>query len=161
MENGLPPDSQAPPDDYDNRRSADRFAVAWSVDCQTGDTFLYASIRNISELGIFVATREPLALGTRVTLRFAPSDEQSFILSGVVQWINPLRLLADNRDRGAPERPARQFVDETRRRHAVADDDERFAHGRTNASGIRPDMRRDSRAAIIPRPRYARKLGRS
>jgi type IV pilus assembly protein PilZ len=109
VKNGLPPDSQAPPDDYDNRRSADRFAVAWSVDCQTGDTFLYASIRNISELGIFVATREPLALGTRVTLRFAPSDDQSFILSGVVQWINPLRLLADNRNPGM----GIQFVDLT------------------------------------------------
>ena len=56
VKNGLPGDSQAPPEDLDNRRS-ERFAVAWSVDCQTGDTFLYASIRNISELGIFVATR--------------------------------------------------------------------------------------------------------
>jgi type IV pilus assembly protein PilZ len=100
VKNGLPGDSPEPPDDGDNRRSADRFAVAWSVDCRTGDTFLYASIRNISELGIFVATREPLAIGTRVTLRFAPNVEQAFVLSGVVQWINPLRLLADNRNPG-------------------------------------------------------------
>src|SRR4051794_923012 len=83
----------------DNRR-ADRFTVAWSVDCETEETFLYASIRNVSELGIFVATREPLMIGTRVTLRFSPDVEQTFVLSGVVQWINPIRLLADNRNPG-------------------------------------------------------------
>jgi type IV pilus assembly protein PilZ len=71
------------------------------VDCETEDTFLYASIRDISELGIFVATRDPLQIGTRVTLRFAPpSNAQGFVLSGVVQWINPLRLLAENRNPG-------------------------------------------------------------
>ena len=42
------------------RRSAERIDVTWSVDCETDDTFLYASIANISELGIFVMTREPL-----------------------------------------------------------------------------------------------------
>jgi type IV pilus assembly protein PilZ len=110
VKNGLPGDSQAPPDDPENRRSADRFVVAWSVDCETEDTFLYASIRNISELGIFVATREPLAIGTRVTMKFAPpTTDQPFNLSGVVQWINPLRLLAENRNPGM----GIQFVDLT------------------------------------------------
>jgi type IV pilus assembly protein PilZ len=90
-----------PADDPENRRNADRFAVAWSVDCETEDTFLYASIRNISELGIFVATREPLPIGTRVTLRFAPpSLDEAFVLGGVVQWINPVRLLSENRNPG-------------------------------------------------------------
>jgi type IV pilus assembly protein PilZ len=88
-------------EDLENRRSADRFSVAWSVDCETEDTFLYASIRNISELGIFVATREPLSIGERVTLRFAaPSLDDAFVLGGVVQWINPLRLLSENRNPG-------------------------------------------------------------
>jgi type IV pilus assembly protein PilZ len=87
--------------DSDNRRSHDRFVVEWSVDCRTEDTFLYASIRNISELGIFVYTREPLALGTRVTLRFAPEGvAEAFLLEGVVQWINPVRLLSENRNPG-------------------------------------------------------------
>jgi len=94
-------DSQPPSEVPQNRRSVDRIPVAWSVDCETEDTFLYASIRNISELGIFVATRDPLQIGTRVTLRFAPpSKAQTFVLSGVVQWINPLRLLAENRNPG-------------------------------------------------------------
>ncbi|HVU01712.1 MAG TPA: TIGR02266 family protein [Polyangiaceae bacterium] len=93
-------DSEAPPDPS-NRRGADRFAVQWSVDCETEDTFLYASIRNISELGIFVATREPLGIGTKVTLRFAPQGvAETFVVSGVVQWINPVRLLSENRNPG-------------------------------------------------------------
>lgn len=90
-----------PPSEGVNRRGADRYAVAWSVDCETRNTFLYASIRNISELGIFVTTREPLTPGTRVTLRFAPPGfEEPFILNGVVQWINPVRLLSENRNPG-------------------------------------------------------------
>jgi type IV pilus assembly protein PilZ len=87
--------------DSENRRSHDRFVVEWSVDCRTEDTFLYASIRNISELGIFVYTRDPLSIGTRVTLRFAPEGvAAAFLLEGVVQWINPVRLLSDNRNPG-------------------------------------------------------------
>jgi type IV pilus assembly protein PilZ len=109
VKDDVPSDSEAPPD-AENRRSADRFVVQWSVDCETEDTFLYASIRNISELGIFVATREPLGIGTRVTLRFAPaavSPAQTFVLAGVVQWINPVRLLSENRNPGMGVR----FVD--------------------------------------------------
>jgi type IV pilus assembly protein PilZ len=110
-------DSQAPPDSASNRRSADRFSVTWSVDCETDDTFLYASIRNISELGIFVATREPLTVGTRMTLRFTPpGSDAGFMLAGVVQWINPIRLLSENRNPGMGIR----FVDIT------ADDRERL-----------------------------------
>lgn len=83
------------------RRSADRFDVVWSVDCETDDTFLYASITNISELGIFVRTNQPLQVGTRVTLRFAaPPASESFVLEGVVQWVNPLRVLGENLNPG-------------------------------------------------------------
>jgi type IV pilus assembly protein PilZ len=97
VSDGTHGDSQYP---VDNRR-ADRFDVTWSVDCQTGDTFLYASIQNISELGIFVATREPLEVGTNVTLTFAPPGfEDPFVLAGVVQWVNPVRLLSENRNPG-------------------------------------------------------------
>lgn len=102
VKDDVPRDSQLPPDPFVNRRGADRIPVSWSVDCQTADTFLYASIRNISEMGIFVATREPLSIGTRVTLRFSPArdDGNSFVLGGVVQWVNPVRLLSENRNPG-------------------------------------------------------------
>jgi type IV pilus assembly protein PilZ len=80
-----------------DRRSGDRLDVLWSVDCETEDTFLYAAITNISEMGIFVRTTEPLAVGTQVTLRFAPPHEREpFALDGIVQWVNAVRLLEDN-----------------------------------------------------------------
>jgi type IV pilus assembly protein PilZ len=84
-----------------NRRLSDRTDVSWEVDCETEDTFLYASIRNVSELGIFVLTREPLEVGTEVMLRFSPPGaEGPFDLKGAVQWINPVRALSDNRNPG-------------------------------------------------------------
>jgi type IV pilus assembly protein PilZ len=86
--------------DPSNRRETERVDVAWDVDCETEDTFLYASIRNVSELGIFVQTREPLEVGTRVLLRFsAPGSDGAFALHGAVQWINPVRMV-DNRNPG-------------------------------------------------------------
>jgi type IV pilus assembly protein PilZ len=98
-----------PPPESMNRRSSHRIAVTWSVDCETEDTFLYASITNISEMGIFVRTTDPLPVGTQLTLRFAPSgpsggpsggSTEHFVLSGVVQWINPLREDHDNPNPG-------------------------------------------------------------
>jgi type IV pilus assembly protein PilZ len=84
-----------------DRRGAERVPVTWSVDCETEDTFLYANITNISEMGIFVATREPLEVGTQLTLRFAPPGAKApFVLLGQVQWINPVRMLSENRNPG-------------------------------------------------------------
>ena len=100
--------SERPP--VSNRRSSDRIEVTWSVDCESKDTFLYASIANISEFGIFVRTHEPLEVGTRVTLRFAPPGApEAFILVGQVQWVNAVRMLADNPNPGMGIR----FVDLT------------------------------------------------
>ena len=82
-------------------RSFERIDVEWSVDCETEETFLYASITNISEMGIFVATHEPLEVGTRLTLRFAmPGEESPYILLGQVAWVNPIRMLSDNPNPG-------------------------------------------------------------
>ena len=72
-----------------------------AVDCETEDTFLYANITNISEMGIFVRTQEPLEVGTRLTLKFSPpGTEEPFIATGQVQWVNPVRMLADNPNPG-------------------------------------------------------------
>lgn len=105
-----------------NRRAAERVDVSegviWAVDCAVDDTFLYASIANISALGIFVRTTEPLPVGTRLTLRFAPPGAlivfgdptgepvearlgaEPFVLEGVVQWVNAVRPLRDNPNPG-------------------------------------------------------------
>ena len=111
-----PPDGDDRPS-ASERRSAERVDVTWSVDCETEDTFLYASITNISELGIFVSTREPLQVGTRLRLRFAPPGApEPFMIFGQVQWINPVRMLSESRNPGMGVR----FVDLT------ADDRERI-----------------------------------
>ena len=56
----------------DDRRSHDRFDVEWSVDCVADDTFLYASIANISAMGIFVKTHRALPIGTALVMSFEP-----------------------------------------------------------------------------------------
>jgi len=93
-----------------NRRGSDRVEVTWSVDCESRETFLYASIANISEFGIFVRTHEPLEVGTRLTLNFTPpGSDEAFVLHGQVQWVNAVRMLADNPNPGMGIR----FVDLT------------------------------------------------
>jgi type IV pilus assembly protein PilZ len=84
----------------DERRSHDRFDVEWAVDCIAEDTFLYAAITNISAMGIFVKTTDPLAIGTRLVLAFAPPGYPPFKLEGEVAWINPLRSNGDNPNPG-------------------------------------------------------------
>jgi type IV pilus assembly protein PilZ len=102
------PVSELPPSD---RRSFDRIDVTWSVDCETEETFLYANITNISEVGIFVRTDEPLEVGTRVTLKFAPpGSTEPLVLTGQVQWVNPIRMLSSNPNPGMGIR----FIDLTR-----------------------------------------------
>ncbi|HEY2513700.1 MAG TPA: PilZ domain-containing protein [Polyangiaceae bacterium] len=83
-----------------DRREHDRFEVSWTVDCVADDTFLFASITNISQMGIFVRTIEPLEVGTGVCLTFAPPGYPAFELDGVVAWVNPLREGGDNPNPG-------------------------------------------------------------
>ncbi len=87
-------------DDVADRRNFDRFEVEWSVDCVASDTFLFASITNISAMGIFVKTTQPLATGTRLLLSFAPPGENGFKLEGTVAWVNPVRPDGDNLNPG-------------------------------------------------------------
>lgn len=92
------PDSAPPPsEDPAEKRSSRRIEVSWAVDCETEDTFLYASITNISEMGIFVRTETPLAIGTYLRLRFAPrGSAEEFAMTGRVQWVNPVKPFGDN-----------------------------------------------------------------
>jgi type IV pilus assembly protein PilZ len=84
----------------ENRRGHDRYEVTWAVDCVAKDTFLYASIANISAMGIFVRTVEPLEVGTKLTLSFAPPGHEPFTLQGTVAWVNKLRENGDNPNPG-------------------------------------------------------------
>jgi uncharacterized protein (TIGR02266 family) len=73
------------------RRLARRVLVHLDVDYRSEDTYLFASIRDISETGIFVRTLEPLPPGTQLNLRFHDTDEDVFELEGEVMWVNPYR----------------------------------------------------------------------
>jgi type IV pilus assembly protein PilZ len=84
----------------DERRVYDRFDVEWAVDCVADDTFLYASISNISAMGIFVRTTDPASVGTRLMLAFEPPGYESFKLEGQVAWINAVRPDGDNLNPG-------------------------------------------------------------
>lgn len=87
-------------DDVADRRDFDRVPVEWSVDCVASDTFLFASITNVSAMGIFVRTIEPLKPGTQLRLKFAPPGTASFELEGAVAWVNPVRADGDNPNPG-------------------------------------------------------------
>lgn len=98
-----------------NRRNFDRYDVEWAVDCVASDTFLYASITNISEMGIFVRTMEPLRVGTRMRLGFAPPGAESFKLEGCVAWVNNIRTDGDNPNPGMGIRFVNLTLDERER----------------------------------------------
>jgi type IV pilus assembly protein PilZ len=106
---------QAVPTTADDRRSHDRFDVEWAVDCIADDTFLYASIANISAMGIFVRTTDPRAVGAKLLLSFEPPGYEPFKLQGVVAWINPLRPDGDNPNPGMGVRFVDLHADERER----------------------------------------------
>jgi type IV pilus assembly protein PilZ len=113
-----------------NRRSVERVEVTWSVDCETDDTFLYASITNISELGIFVQTIEPLPVGCALTLRFAPrAGAEPFVLRGSVQWVNRIDAVRETPNPGMGIR----FVD------LAAEDRERLVEAIHTIAYLRDD----------------------
>ena len=58
------------------------------VDTADDETFLFAYVANLHELGVFVRTERPLPIGTRVRVGFS-SD--ALLLPGEVVWINPVR----------------------------------------------------------------------
>ena len=86
--------------DAADRRNFDRYDVEWAVDCVASDTFLFASITNISEMGIFVRTIDPLRPGSRVLMTFAPPGAEGFKLEGTVAWVNAVKEDGDNPNPG-------------------------------------------------------------
>ena len=90
-----------PPPGVKERRSYERIPVdEWSVDYASGDTFLYSYIANISAMGIFILSKEPLPMGTHVKLRFQPPGGDAFALEGEVAWVNPFREGGENLNPG-------------------------------------------------------------
>ncbi|MCB9667776.1 MAG: TIGR02266 family protein [Myxococcales bacterium] len=79
------------------RRQYARYEASLSVDYRSGQTFLFSYIRNISEMGIFIGTEEPLTIGTQLTLRFNTVVGDPLEMQGEVVWVNHVR--PDKQDR--------------------------------------------------------------
>src|SRR5688572_4722582 len=92
------PEIRMAPDDEDGseRREHTRYETSIAVDYASGDTFLFAYLKNISVMGIFVRTTEPAPVGTRLRLRFHVDDGDPLVLDGEVTWINPVRTRGEN-----------------------------------------------------------------
>jgi type IV pilus assembly protein PilZ len=99
----------------DDRRSHHRFDVEWAVDCVADDTFLYASITNISAMGIFVKTEDPATVGTTLVMSFEPPGYEPFKLEGQVAWVNVVRPDGDNPNPGMGVRFVNLTADERER----------------------------------------------
>ncbi len=97
------------------RREHTRFDTELSVDYGSGETFLFSYISNISEMGIFIRSEDPLAIGTSLELRFGPEDEEPLSILGDVVWVNPVRAEGENLNPGMGIR-FRDLSPETRER---------------------------------------------
>jgi len=84
----------------EDRREHQRFETSIAVDYASGETFLFAYLQNISEMGIFIRTDHPSRVGTRLRLRFQVEHGEPLTLEGEVAWINPLRASGDNLNPG-------------------------------------------------------------
>ena len=58
------------------------------VETGAGETFLFAYLSTLQDLGVFVRSERPLPIGTKLHLGFEGSD---LVLLGEVVWINPVR----------------------------------------------------------------------
>ena len=105
----MPQESDKPvpePTSPDERREHQRFETSIAVDYASGETFLFAYLQNISEMGIFIRTDTPSRVGTRLRLRFQVEqgdrerEKEPLTLEGEVTWINPLRASGDNLNPG-------------------------------------------------------------
>lgn len=82
------------------RREHERYDTSVKVDYASGDTFLFAYLKNISEMGIFIRSNDPLPVGTRLRLRFHVDEGDPLVLAGEVTWINAFKKDGDNLNPG-------------------------------------------------------------
>lgn len=90
---GPPPLAGSEPADrrVRDRRAHERVLVNIEVDYACDETFLFAYITDLSEMGIFIQTRTPHSAGTRLNLRFRPPGRPELNVEGQVMWVNSYR----------------------------------------------------------------------
>ena len=89
------------------RRREPRHALKIDVNYIHDETYLYSHTGNISEMGIFLLTEQPLPVDTKIELRFAaPGQPEPLRVQGEVRWVvHP--------GSGAPAGMGIKFVDPT------------------------------------------------
>lgn len=71
-------------------RVSERRSVRCDVTLSSSTNFYVGTTLNISDGGIFVASQEPLTIGSLVTLRFTlPGDGSVIEATGEVRWARP------------------------------------------------------------------------
>jgi len=92
--------------DDDDRRVHARYETRLPLDyavpsgAESAENFLFSYVENISEMGIFIRSDNPLEVGERLRLRFGPVGEEPLDLEGEVMWVNPVRPDGDNLNPG-------------------------------------------------------------
>ena len=83
------------------RRQEPRELVTVRVDIRSDENFLFAYATNVSSLGIFVLTLDPMPPGTPVDLDFgAVNGGDKLMVRGEVVWVNPYRPEGANTNPG-------------------------------------------------------------
>jgi len=70
------------------RREHERVAVCIEVDYRSDETFLFAYITDMSAMGIFIQTTNPLPPGSLLDLRFRTQEGERLDVDGRVIWVN-------------------------------------------------------------------------
>jgi uncharacterized protein (TIGR02266 family) len=77
-----------------------RMTIEYRSD-DTGDHFLMESTQNVSEGGIFIETRDPAPIGTRLEVAFTlPGSGERILAAGTVVWVNEWREEGPNPNPG-------------------------------------------------------------
>lgn len=78
------------------KRKHQRLPLKFKVDWKSEGNFLFENATNISEHGIFIETKEPMATGTLINLQFMlPDSSKKMDVLGKVTWVNPVRKSSD------------------------------------------------------------------
>jgi type IV pilus assembly protein PilZ len=89
-------DDRKTSENYEERREHERYETSYAVDYASGDTFLFSYLTNISEMGIFIRSENPLEVGSKLRLRFQIENQDPLIIEGEVAWVNPFNEDGEN-----------------------------------------------------------------
>ncbi|AKF05793.1 TIGR02266 family protein [Sandaracinus amylolyticus] len=81
------PSSRAGSSDAKERRTAPRVRIEGAIGAQSGATFVAGEASDLSTGGLFVATGDPLPIGTELTLGLLLPDGHRVVVDAVVSWV--------------------------------------------------------------------------